>query len=369
MVDGASDNAFDPLADQTVSVSTVDDDTPGFTVVPSGGATGVSESGTADTFTVVLNAQPNSDVVLTVSSGDPGKRRLVRPRSTFTPADWNMPQTVTVTGINDDLIDGPQTSLLTVRVLDGSSDNNFDPLPDQTVSVTTADNDAAGFVLAVTGGSTAVSEAGTTDTFTVVLTAQPDVDVVLSVLSGNTSEATAGPATLTFTPANWNLPQTVTVTGANDDLIDGPQTTAITVSVVAASSDDNFDPVPDQTVSVTTADDDTAGFTVVPSGGATAVGESGTTDTFTVVLHARPQSNVVFNLSFSDAGEGRLDRATLTFTPADWNVPQTVTLTGVDDPTLDGPQTATITLSGRRCGFGRRLRSGGGPNADGDDGR
>ena len=41
-------------------------------------------------------------------------------------------------------------------------------------------------------------------------------DVVLNVTSGDTGEATVSPSTLTFTAANWNQPQTVTVTGVDD---------------------------------------------------------------------------------------------------------------------------------------------------------
>ena len=53
MDDASSDDAFDPLADQAVSVTTTDDDTAGFTVTESGGSTSVSETGTTDTFDVV----------------------------------------------------------------------------------------------------------------------------------------------------------------------------------------------------------------------------------------------------------------------------------------------------------------------------
>ena len=48
-------------------------------------------------------------------------------------------------------------------------------------------------------------------------------------------------ATLTFTPANWNVPQTVTVTGVDDTLGDGEQIVAIGIAVDAAASDDAFD--------------------------------------------------------------------------------------------------------------------------------
>ena len=85
-----------------------------------------------------------------------------------------------------------------------------------------------------------------------------------------------------------------------------------------------------QTVTATTTDDDTAGFTIAETGGATAVAESGTTDTFTIVLNAQPASDVVFTISSSDTGEATVT-GTLTFTNANWDTPQTVTVTGVDD--------------------------------------
>ena len=80
---------------------------------------------------------------------------------------------------------------------------------------------------------------------------------------------------------------------------------------------------------VTTTDDDVAGFTVVELGGSTEVDESGTTDTFTVVLDAQPTSDVVIVLTSSDTGEATVN-SPLTFTAANWDTAQTVTVTGVD---------------------------------------
>ena len=339
-----SDDAFDPLADQTLGVSTTDDDSAGFSVTESGEGTSVSETGTTDTFTVVLEAQPTSDVVLTVASGDTGEATVSPRWLTFTTANWNSAQTVTGTGVDDALTDGTQTTTITVAVDDANSDDIFDPLADQTLGVSTTDDDSAGFSVTESGG-TSVSESGTTDTFTVVLEAQPTSDVVLAVASGDTGEATVSPRWLTFTTANWNSAQTVTGTGVDDALIDGTQATTITVSVDDANSDDAFDPLADQTLGVSTTDDDSAGFSVTESGEGTSVSETGTTDTFTVVLDAQPTTNVVLMVASGDTGEATVSPRRLTFTPANWNNAQTVTGTGVDDPLTDGTQTTTITVS------------------------
>ena len=132
-----------------------------------------------------------------------------------------------------------------MTVNDGSSNNNYDPLANQTVTVATADNDSAGFTKSKT--AVTVSETGTTDTFTVVLDAQPDSNVVIDVSSDDTDEATVSPSSLTFTTGNWNSAQTVTVTGVADNAVDGNQTgTDITLAVKDGSSDNNFDSLSDQ---------------------------------------------------------------------------------------------------------------------------
>lgn len=111
--------------------------------------------------------------------------------------------------------------------------------------------------------SATVSEAGSTATFTAVLTSRPATDVVLNISSGDTGEATVAPSTLTFTPTNWNVPRTVTVTGVADQLVDGPQTTVITVSVDTLQSDVAYHNIAAQTISVTTTDVDVPSDTLV----------------------------------------------------------------------------------------------------------
>ena len=66
----------------------------------------------------------------------------------------------------------------------------------------------------------------------------------------------------------------MTVTGVDDNLIDGTITSNISVSIIDAISDANFQGVNDQTVSVETADDDVAGFTVDQLDGSVEVDRS-----------------------------------------------------------------------------------------------
>ncbi len=100
-----------------------------------------------------------------------------------------------------------------------------------------------------------IPENAGTETFTVELGEQPATDVVVDISSANTAEATVSPATLTFTDTNWNVAQTVTVTGV-DDSNRGDDTTTITVSVNDAVSDDNFDAANDVIIDISLLSDE-----------------------------------------------------------------------------------------------------------------
>src|SRR5215831_10557240 len=57
------------------------------------------------------------------------------------------------------------------------------------------------------------TEAGGTATFTVVLASQPSADVTIPVTTSNPAEGTVSVSSLTSTTADWDVPQTITVTG------------------------------------------------------------------------------------------------------------------------------------------------------------
>jgi hypothetical protein len=162
-----------------------------------------------------------------------------------------------VRGVDDFIDDGDQVTTFAIAVVAEASDDTFDGIPVHLVDVTTTgDDEPPGLVITETGDDTEVGEDRTTDTFTVALTTRPATDVLLTVKSADTGEAVVSPSTLTFTTDDWDVAQTVTVTGVDDSANDGDKVTAVTISVVAVASDDAFDDVPAQTVMVTTVDDD-----------------------------------------------------------------------------------------------------------------
>ena len=289
---------------------------------------------------MVLDTQPISNVVIDVNPVEPSEGTATPTSLTFTPANWNTPQQVTVTGVDDSIVDGDITYNVELTVDNGASDDAFDNLS-EIVEVTNEDNDTAGFTPSAISRNTTEASNGTA-TFDVVLTSQPATNVVINVLSDDASEGVATPASLTFTPGNWNAPQEITVTGQDDNLIDGDIAYGIDLTV-AAGSDADFVGLATQTVAVINEDDDAAGFSATTISGNTT--ELGGNATFDVVLTSQPATNVVINVLSDDISEGVATPASLTFTPANWNTPQVVTVTGQDDNLIDGDIAYGIDLT------------------------
>ncbi len=316
-----------------VTVSITDNDSAGVTVTESSGSTRVTEGGATDTYTVVLNSQPTANV--TIAIGTDGKTTVNPASLTFTAADWNMPQTVTVTAVDDLIAEGPHSSVISHTVT--SADAVYNGLSVNNVTVTITDNDSAGVTVTEPGGSTHVVEGGATDTYTLALQSQPLADVTVAVSTDG--KTTVNPVSLTFTAANWNVPQTVMVAAVDDLIAEGPHSSIIRHTVTSADAMYNGLTVSSVTVAIT--DNDSAGVTITESGGSTHVTEGGATDTYTVVLNSQPTASVT--VAISTDGKTSVNPASLTFTAADWAIPQTVTVTAVDDAVAEGPRTSTIT--------------------------
>ena len=318
----------------SVAVS-VDDDDAGVTV--SASAVTVDEGGSVS-YTVVLDAQPSSFVAINVTKSGTGVR--VDPSwLVFYVNDWNTPQKVLVRAPMDaDAVDDTASIAHSVRAL--SSADEYDAVSIGSVAVTVDDDDVG-----VTVSESAVTvDEGVSGSYTAVLDAQPASDVVIAVSSDN-ADVTVSPATLTFTRANWDTAQTVTVAAGQDaDAVN--DAASITHAVVASSSANEYDRLTIGSVAVTVTDDDDDGVTVSES--AVTVAEGGRAS-YTVVLDAQPTSDVVISLTRRGSSDVTLSPATLTFTTSNWSTAQTVTVAAAED-TDGGNDTASIAhavLAGR----------------------
>ena len=328
-------NSLDPVS---VNLNNNDNETADFTISPVSNNT--AEDGTNGIFTIVMDAQPTDTVTLDITSSDTTEATVDISSVTFTPNTWNVPQTVTVTGV-DDLVDDGDTTFEIQFSPAASNDSAFDGIQPDSLTSTNLDDDQAGFVTFLEDADT--SETGDTASFTLNLRSQPTDDVIIGIASDNPNEGTADVSALTFTSGNWDTPQTVTVTGVDDELADGDISYNIVTSADTTTNDTNYLNLNPVDVIVINNDDETPGINFSGVSGNTT--EAGDNATFTVSLDSQPSSDVILNLVSNNANEGIVDNSALTFTSVDWNTPQTVTVTGVDDLIDDGDVAYDITAT------------------------
>ncbi|WP_305884986.1 DUF4347 domain-containing protein, partial [Oscillatoria sp. HE19RPO] len=175
----------------------------------------------------------------------------------------------------------------------------------------------------LTASTTTASEAGTT-AITFTATAEGNVvgaQTIDLALTGTASAADfTGAIPTQITIPDGSSTGQVTITVNDDNLVEGDETATLTIS--NPSTGIALGTTTNQSVTIT--DNDTAGITVTPTTGLTTT-EAGGTANFTVVLNTQPTADVTIPLTSSNTAEGTVDKNSLTFTNANWNVAQTVT--------------------------------------------
>ena len=137
----SADGNYSALDPADVSVTNDNDEVAGITVEELGGNTITSETQTTQNFSVVLDFEPEGDVVIDLTNPDPGEIELDKSQLTFDSATWNTPQNVEVTGVDDAVLDGNQDVVITIAVDDALSVDPYDGVS-ETVTATNEDDES-----------------------------------------------------------------------------------------------------------------------------------------------------------------------------------------------------------------------------------
>lgn len=327
--DAMSDDPFDPLADINIPVNITNNDIADLVVTP--GSVTVAENGTV-TFSVTLSAGPSSgNVVIDLNSGNLSVATIDKTSLTFNSGNWNVPQIVTVTGVNNFIIPNTNTTI-NLAVNNALSNNDFDGLW-ETVAVTVTNDDTPGFT--VNPVTLNINEGGPAGSFTIVLTAQPVGSVVFDLLNTAPVHVTTV-GQVTFTNANWNIPVTVNVT-AVEDALDADRTDQIAVTVNQALTDNDFDSMTAQNVNITIQDNDPPVITGCPAD-ITRNNDPGTCGA--VVTWTAPTSTAPMVSDHTPGETFPVGTTTVTYTSTDEDMMVSYC---IFDVTVNDTQTPTIT--------------------------
>jgi hypothetical protein len=314
---------------KTVHTLTIDDnDLSGFTIAETNNTT-VTEGGLTDTYTVVLDSKPTNSV--TINNSPDSQTTIDKSSLTFTTGNWDTAQTITVTAVDDNAIEGAHTSAIGHVV--ASSDSKYDTL-NQNLTANVVDNDTAGVTITEVNG--AVEEGGSA-VYKVSLTSPPTDDVVISLTSG--AQLSTNLSSLTFTADNWNAKQGITVTAVDDSVAESTHTAAVSYSAI--SDDANYNQIVIGNTNVTISDNDSAGATFINNSSGTAITTLGTSNNFSLVLTSKPTKDV--SLTVSSAEQINFEPGAVTFTASNWDTEQTVVATFIEGKQPSG-DSATISV-------------------------
>lgn len=353
-------------------------------------STNTSETGQAATFTVHLTALPAADVIIGInekadSKNNANQEGTVDKQSlTFTPANYSVPQTVTVTGVDDNLADG--NIQYTIKIENAvSSDPVYNGVaPSQNVTVNNLDNDTPGFEIVANGSTTLTATSAATvtglatddaaqlsvavySTFTIRLRSAPSANVTLNLSRSIAHDGTLNSSSLVFTTtkdqavagttSGWNVAQTIVVTGGSNTTNEGNHDYLINFAIVTTDTKySNSSVVAVPSVTIHSCDNDVANVVVAcRRSGGFGTSESGGTATVWFIAQSAPGSAVTIPVTTSNAAEGTVT-SPATVDSSNWNTmlaagTNRVVATGVQDSgTFDGPITYNLVVANPTTG-------------------
>jgi hypothetical protein len=296
--------------------------------------------------TVTEGNSGSKTVTFTVTrSGDTGVATSVNyafdGTATFS-SDYNSIKVAGVTGSSSGILKfaaGETTKTITLNVLGENVTEANETInlnltyPNQTVAiapgtVTIVDDDNAPTI-------SIADKSGSEDSGNLVFTVKlSNASTNIITVDYNTSNDTAIAGvdytpltgTITFNPGVTT--QTITIPILDDFVVESTDQFFVNLT-----NPTNASIIDDKAIGKIT-NDDTAGFSISPAIGLVTT-EAGGTANFNIQLTSQPTADVTFNLSSSQVSEGTVSVSSVTFTAANWNMPQIITLTGVNDNVAD----------------------------------
>ena len=307
-----------------------------------------SEDGQEDVVLVSLASSPGVDLVtVNFSIADVYSDEVAMPVSAleFDQFNWNVPIEVVIAGVDDLVVDGDVMYSINVNTTASNPASPYHNLAAQIAGVN-SDNDRGVLVKPGYDGVLKTEENGDNKQFTMVMTAAPVNDVIVSVESQDLTEGVLDVSEVVFTPDNWSVIQAVNVTPQDDDVMDGNifyniKTTLSTTDPLINSG----------VVDVTVINDDdelvpgAPALVVNPSSGLVTYEAGITPDRFLVTLGTAPSAPVNVSVAVSDESEAEVNKQNFVLDNGNWDTGVWVIVNGLDDSSADGDQEYSIAVS------------------------
>jgi hypothetical protein len=247
---------------------------------------------------------------------------------TFMPSNFSTAQTVTVKGANSGAVASiPYSITGTISTTDPGYSNSAFP----SVSVT---NLGSGIVVTAAPPLITDEIGSLHPIFTVALKTAPTQDVLLPIVSSNANQGQPSPSLLLFNSGNFNVPQTVTLTGVNDNTQSIGDVNYVIHVGPAYSQDNTYNNLTALDIPCTNLDDDATIASIVPVSGPIAGG------TAVTITGTNFKAGATVFIGGVQAAVNTLNSTTITATTGAHPAP------GLVDVSVTNPQVKAATLVG-----------------------
>jgi uncharacterized repeat protein (TIGR01451 family) len=313
----------------------------GFTTTPT--ITGASEAGTTGAFTVVLNALPTGTATITI--GTSPQCTFSPTTLTFTTANWNTPQTVSVTAINDAVVEGTHFCAASSITPSGGGVPTSAATPP---SITITDNDSATVSIAnTTNGAEAGPVNGVmTVTQTAVSISNTVVSYAVTGTASSGTDYTALSGTVTILAGSTTA--TISIPVINDAIVEGGETVILTLTSISSGLPTLGTPV---AATNAIADNDAAAISIANTTNGNEMGP--VSGVITVTMTAASATNTVLSYTVSGSATSGADYTALsgTVTVLAGATTATISIPVIDDATLESSETVNVLLTAVTSGL------------------
>ena len=179
-----------------------------------------SENLTKAHFSMALQTPPSSNVHINMRSSDITEGRISDDKISFTTENWDREQIITVTGEDDNIVDGNiQYKIMTDNAV--SDDPVYNNLSVENLDIINKDNDEPGIEVSLLSEDNRTSEDGDRVKLGLLLVSRPTSDVFIDMASTDNTEGVVENNQVVFAPSDSIQEKEVLITGVDDTERDG----------------------------------------------------------------------------------------------------------------------------------------------------
>eukprot|EP00698_Gefionella_okellyi_P007641 TRINITY_DN1869_c0_g2_i1.p1 TRINITY_DN1869_c0_g2~~TRINITY_DN1869_c0_g2_i1.p1 ORF type:complete len:2455 (-),score=429.36 TRINITY_DN1869_c0_g2_i1:10699-18063(-) len=300
--------------------------------------------GSTISLRVVLTSRPRSNVYLTYRMGAASPLDTIcvtLPTSiTFTPATWNITQTIALSAFQDGITQSPPSRITYFEITTSSADFDFAFIANYRLPLTTLDGDIVGAVQTLPLNGTTTYKTGGNVTLNSVLikhTPSSQSVVIVKVLYDR-NIVRVYPDAMNLTNSDYQAVKTLTVVPIQDFVASGNYLYYVNIS---STNDQTNDVVP---VALYNIDNNVASVSFTPSG-LIVTNETGLPHRLQLSITSRPTAPVVFTAVSSVPSQARPTPSSVTITPASFRSTPTITVIGQRDSIHNGNQSFVLTVT------------------------